>query len=250
MMNPFMKQNFLIFTFLVGLLAAASLNAQDVTASEVIDRARATVGAEAALDGVVTLQLIGSLEPADPEIPSATLLIVARKPASQRLEIKVDDIVETTILNGGKGCIIRSNLSADASQMRDLVGAEKERVLYSTRQFFNFYRPDFKNGEMVELEGIVNHRGQRAYRLVYQYPGGLETVRYFSVDDDRLIATITENGVESVGVGAQTSSGIKFPERIEYYEGARKLHTIVFAEVKVNKPLRAGIFEIPEGDTQ
>lgn len=233
-----------------SLLIAASLHGQEVTASEVIDRARATVGADEALDGMVTLQLIGSLEPADPEMPSATLLIVARKPASQRLEIKVDDIVETTILKGNKGCIIRSNLSADASQMRDLIGPELERVRYSTRQFFNFYRPDFKNGEKVSHEGIENHRGQRAYKLAYQYPGGLETVRYFSVEDDTLVATITENGVESIGVGSQVADGIKFPERIEYYEGERKLHTIVLSEIKVNKPLRSGIFEIPEGDTQ
>jgi len=246
-----MKRNPLSITLLSTLLTvAASPHAREITAGEVIDRARATVGADKALDGMVTLQLVGSLDPADPEIPSATLLIVARKPASQRLEIKVDDIVETTILNGKKGCIIRSNLSADASRMRDLVGPEMERVLYSTRQFFNFYRPDFKNGEKVRLEGIENHRGQRAYKLAYQYPGGLETVRYFSVEDDTLVATVTENGVESIGVGSQTVGGIRFPERIEYYEGERKLHTIVLAEVKVNKPLRSGIFDIPEGDTQ
>ncbi len=51
------------------------------------------------------------------------------------MEIRVDDIVETTILNGDRGCIIRSNLNADASRMRDLVGMELERVLYSTPQF-------------------------------------------------------------------------------------------------------------------
>lgn len=246
-----MKRKSLAIILLSTLLTvAASLHAQAVDAGEVIDRARATIGADDALDGMVTLQLIGRLEPADPEMPSATLLIVARKPASQRLEIKVDDIVETTILNGKKGCIVRSNLSADASQMRDLVGPEKERVLYSTRQFFNFYRPDFKNGEKVRLEGIENHRGRRAYKLLYQYPGGLETIRYFSVVDDTLVATITENGVESIGVGSMTVGGIKFPERIEYYEGERKLHTIVLSEIKVNEPLRSGIFEIPEGDAQ
>jgi hypothetical protein len=231
-------------------LLTASLNAQVVTANEVIDRARATVGSEAALDGLVTLQLVGSLEPTDPDMPSATLLIIARKPASQRLEIKVDDIVETTLLNGDKGCIIRSNLNAGVSQMRDLVGPERERVLYSTRQFFNFYRPNFKNGEKVHLEGIENHRGQRVYKLVYQYPEGLQTTRYFSVEDDTLVATITENGVESIGIGSQSAEGIKFSREIEYYEGERKLHTILLHEVKVNKPLAAGIFEMPEDDTQ
>jgi len=234
----------------LSLFLAAALPAQEVSESQIIDRARATVGDEVKLDGLVTLRLVGSLEPVDPDMPSATLLIVAREPCSQRLELKVDDIVETTIMSGGKGCIIRSNLNAEASQMRDLVGAELQRVKYSTRQFFNFYRPDFKNGEKVTLEGIETHRGQRCYKLLYEYPDGLSTVRYFSVADDTLVSTVTENGVESIGVGAQTVDGIKFPQEIEYYEGERKLHTIILHEVEVNAPLMNGIFDIPEGDTQ
>lgn len=234
----------------LSMLLALTLCAQEISENQVIDRARATVGEEDKLNGLVTLRLVGSLEPIDAEMPSATILIVARKPCSQRLELKVDDIVETTILSGGKGCIIRSNLNADASQMRDLIGPELRRVEYSTRQFFNFYRPDFKNGEKVSLEGIENYRDQRCYKMLYEYPDGLKTIRYFSVADDTLVSTITENGVESIGVGSQTIEGIKFPERVEYYEGERKLHTIVLHEIHVNKPLLAGIFEIPEGETQ
>jgi hypothetical protein len=178
------------------------------------------------------------------------LVIIARKPGSQRLELRVDDIVETTIVDGDKGCIIRSNLNADASQMRDLLGSELERVVHSARQLFSFYQPDFKNGEQVSLEGIETRRGQRVHKLVYRYPGGLETIRYFSIEDDTLVATVTDNGVASVGVGAQRIGGIKFPERIEYYEGGRKLHTIVLNQVEVNKPLPAGIFDVPEGEVQ
>ncbi len=232
------------FFLVVSFLSA------EVSENDVIERARATLGASSALDGVVTLRIVGGLQPVDPEIPSATLLIIARKPNSQRMEIKVDDIVETTILNGDHGCIIRSNLNAGASQMRDLVGPELERVLYNTRQFFNFYRPDFRNGETVRLEGIETRQETRSYKLRYSYPGGLETIRYFSVEDDTLVSTITENGVESVGSGSQVVDGIQFPKQVDYFEGERKLHTIVLQEIEVNKPLTAGIFEIPEGDQQ
>jgi hypothetical protein len=234
---------------LVATMLGCSLPAwgnPSVSAGDIIDRARATVGTEAALNRLVTLQIIGVLEPAAPEIPSATLLIIARKPCSQRLELRVDDLVETTILNGGRGCIVRSNLNAEASQMRELVGVELERMIYSTRQHFNFYRPDFKNGERVRLEGIENFRGQRSYKLIYEYPDGQETIRYFSVVDDTLVATITENGVASIGKGAQIIEGIRYPEAIDYYEGDRKLHTIVLREVKVNQPLPAGVFDIPQ----
>jgi hypothetical protein len=235
------------FLALSALLVGGVLTAQHApSVTDVIDRARATLGTEKALNGVVTLRMVGNLEPADPKVPAATVLIIARKPCSQRLEIRVDDMVETTILNGRKACLIRSNLKEDASQMRELTGPELERVYYSTRQFFNFYRPDFKNGERVSYEGIVTHRETRAHKLKYSYPDDMETIRYFSVEDDTLVATITDHGVESVNRGAQVVKGIKYPESIDYYEAGRKLHTITFSEVQVNEPLKAGIFEIPK----
>jgi len=233
--------------FSLGLLLLCPLAAQQApSTADLINRARATVGTEKALNGIVTLKMVCSLEPVDPKVPAATVLIIARKPHSQRLEIRVDDMVETTILSCRNACLIRSNLEEDASQMRELTGPELERVRYSTRQFFNFYRPDFKNGERVSHEGIVNHRGVRSHKVKYSYPEGLETTRYFSVKDDTLVATVTDNGVESVNRGSQVVKGIKYPESIDYYEDGRKLHTIKLNEVQVNEPLEAGIFEIPK----
>lgn len=237
-------------SFVCLFWAAPILGAQEVDPKAIIDRARATVGAESALNNHVTLRLVGRLEPADRKMPSATLLIVARKPCSQRMEIRVDDIVETTILKGKKACIIRSNLAADASQMRDLTGPELERIRYSTRQFFKYFRPDHRRGEQVSFAGIEPRHGQRCYKLSYRYPDGLETIRFFSLEDDRLVSTITGNGVESIGSGARVVDGIKFPERIEYHENDRKLHTIVFEEIEVNQRLTLGIFDIPKQNTE
>lgn len=243
-----MNFNFTPFKFLcaVGILLSVSLAAQQApSTADLINRARATVGTEKALNEVVTLRMIGDLDPVDPKVPAATVLIVARKPDSQRLEIRVDDMVETTILNCRKACIIRSNLKEKGSQMRELTEPERARVSYSTRQYFNFYRPDFKNGERVSYEGIVTHRDVRAHKLRYTYPDGLETIRYFSVKDDTLVATMTDNGVESVNRGTQTVKGIKYPQSIDYFEGGRKLHSIHFSEIEVNQPLASGIFKVP-----
>ncbi|MDP4610794.1 MAG: hypothetical protein NWT02_06365 [Opitutales bacterium] len=229
------------------LVLATPLLAQTPSVSDIVNRARATVGLDTALDGLVTLNMTGSLEPIDSKMPAAALLIVARKPCSQRMEIRIDDMVETHILNGENGCIIRSNLQNGTSQMRPLTAAEQARVAFSTRQFFSFYRPDFKNGERISYEGIEQRIGIRCHKLVYAYPDGLTTVRYFSVDEDKLISTITENKVESVSVGVQNIGGIRFPEKIDYFEDGRKLHSIVLRSIVVNKPLQEGIFDIPKG---
>ena len=236
----------LILPILVCLSTLAAA-AKSPSVNEIIDRARATVGEEKKLNDLVTLQMTGGILPANPKMPEANLLIIARKPGSQRLEVKVDDLVETTILNGNRACIIRSNLESDTSQMRLLEEKELNRVKYSTRQYFGFYRPDVKNGEQVRYEGIEQRRGLRSHKLVYQYPNGTTTVRYFAVNDDHLVSTISHSGVESVEQGTQLVGGIRFPERVEYYEEGEKLHTIVLSNVFVNKPLPSGIFKIPEG---
>ena len=229
----------------VFVIGVAPVVATNYAPEDIIERARSTVGTAEKLDALVTLKLRATLEPAGTSVPAATLLIFARKPCSQRLEIRVGDMVETTILNGRKGCLVRSNLEVGASQMRVLADAELARVRYTTRQFFNFYRPDFKNGEKVAYEGTHSYRGHRVHKLRYAYSDGLETIRYFSVNEDELLAVVSENDIESINIGQQVIDGITYPERIDYYENDEKLHSVILHQVQINKPLPAGIFEIP-----
>ncbi|MGB0415355.1 MAG: hypothetical protein ACPGKS_00750 [Coraliomargarita sp.] len=215
--------------------------------SEVVQRARATVATEERLKNLVTLKITGRIVPADPAAPEAIVHMVARKPRSQRLEVRVGEVVETTILSGNEACMIRSNLSDDKShRMRNLSDAERQRISVSTRQMFSYFRPHYRGGEQIVYEGIEQRRGVRSHKLVYQYPDqGPSTTRFFAVNDDTLVSVITDQGVESVEIGTQLVDGIKFPEKIEYYQGNQRLHTLVLQKVKVNKPLREDVFDIP-----
>ena len=147
------------------------------------------------------------------------------------------------------GVSYAQNLSdtAQGSQMRTMTEEELQRVVFNTRQLFSFFGADFKSGEKIAYKGIVQRRGVRCHKLRYSYPDGMTTTRYFAVNDDTLVSTVTDQGVESVEVGEQVVGGIKFPKRVEYYEGGKMLHTMVISEVKVNKPLKRGIFTIPTG---
>ena len=231
------------------IVLAAPLLAKAPAVNDIINRARATVGTEEALDGLVTLSVIGQVNPADPKLPETTVMLVARKPNSQRLEVRMDDMVETTITHGTSGCVIRSNIKEDVSQMRPLSQVEFDRIRHSTKQLFSYYRPDYKNGEKVRYAGITQRRGIRCHKLVYAYPQSDDrTVRFFSVNDDTLVSTIKHsNGkrVEVVDIGRQMVGGIRFPERQEYFEGEKKLHTFKFRMVEANRSLKAGLFDVP-----
>lgn len=231
-------------------LSALSLHAATPSVNEIIQRARATVGSEKTLKSLITLEITGTIQPTNPKVPEASIIIIARKPSSQRLEVRMDNLVESTILDGNEGCIVRSNLDQDATQMRPLSESELQRVQFNTRQFFSFYQPDYKRGEQVEYAGIEQRRGIRCHKLIYKHPEGMELTRYFAVNDDSLISTVTDMGVESVEIDSQIIDGIKFPRKVEYYDKNEKIHTIEIAAIKVNKPLEPGIFLIPKAKSE
>jgi hypothetical protein len=237
-------------SYLYLILCATALSAEVPNVGSIVTAARATLGAESALEGVVTLKLQGWIEPTESKLPGAQVRITARKPCSQRLEVQMGDVVETTILDGDSGCVIRAHMSdpEQGSQMRALTAEEARRVVFDTRRLFRFYRADALGGEQIDYQGIEQRRGVRCHKLAYVYPCGLTTVRYFAVNDHTLVSTVTDQGVERVAVGARRVGGIQFPERVEFYQDGEMLHTLVIHEVSVNEPLKRGIFTLPTAD--
>ncbi len=240
-----MKKSFVLYLLLFATLLVASEKPAEVEA--IIKDARSTAGSEADLNSLVTLKMSGIIKPVKLDQPTARFLLIARKPCSQRLEVHIENMVETTLLQGDSGCFIRSNPSdADKhSQFRKMTAEEICRMTFNTRQLFNFYREDSGNGESVDYRGIEQWRGADCYKLVYSSSDGISATRYFSVARKELVSTITDKGVENVEVGRQVVNGIQFPKQIEYYEAGNLLHTLVLETIEVNKPLQAGIFNIP-----
>lgn len=233
----------------LGLATASLLSAQTPTAGSIIERARKTLGPEPALGNIVTLRIEGQVKPNDPKLMPAKIILTARKPCSQRLEIYVDDIVETTILHGGKAVLIRSHEKEDISQMRTLSDTERQCLEQSTRNMFNFYNPDIKHGELATYEGIARHRGEICDVITYTCPAKIKTLRYFSRKEAKLVATIREvsgEQVEIVEEGDLYVDGVRFPQAQLYFQGRKPLHRMEVNKVTVNEALEDGIFAFPK----
>ncbi len=237
------------FCIVFGLAAVSALSAQTPTAGSIIQRARTMVGPEPALGDIVTLRIEGRVQPQDPKLMPAKVVLIARKPCSQRLEIYVDDIVETTILHGGEAVVIRAHEKEGLGQMRPLSPAERECLEESTRNLFNFYTPDNKYGENASYAGIAKHRGQICDVIVYKRPGKTKTLRYFSRKEAKLVATIKEVSGEQIEVvedGDLYVNGIRFPQAQLYFQDKQPLHRMEVDKVLVNSVLEEGIFDIPK----
>lgn len=229
------------------ILLTASLIASEKTVEAIIDDARAIVGSETDLNRLVTLKISGRIEPAELKQLNTRYTLIAREPCSQRLEVRTGNTVEITLLKGSSGYFILSDLhdAHKRPQFRKMTTEEICRMAFNTRQLFNFYREDVENGESIHYAGIEQRCDIDCHKLVYTNSDGISTTRYFSVDRKVLVSTITDKGVENIEVGEQIIDGIRFPQKIEYYQDGKLLHTMVLEVIEVNKPLRAGIFNMP-----
>lgn len=229
------------FCLLSGILQLATATP---SVSGIIERGRATIGPEAALDNLVTLKLEGRVEPARPGQPEGILRIILRRPNSYRSTVRIEGLAEHTIVRGNEGCMIRSNPDLGESRMRALTGEEVNRIAVTTGNWFDPFSPG--PGGDVRYVGIEDRRGRRCHRLAYRYPGDIVVNRFFTVNDGSLVSTVNDLGVESVEIGRQMIGGIIFPEKVEYYENHEKLHTLIFTRIEVNRPLPSGVFAIPK----
>jgi hypothetical protein len=232
-----------------GLVAASILTAQTPTAGNIIKRARLVIGTEPALKDVVTLSIEGRIYPHNSKQIPARVVLTARKPCSQRLEVHMDEIVETTLLHGGEAVLIRTHKKEGISRMRTLSETERRCIEQSTRRLFNFYQPDKKNGERATYEGIARHRGEVCDVITYTCPAKIKTLRYFSRKEAKLVATIREvsgEQVEIVEEGDLYVDGVRFPQAQLYFQGRQPLHRMEVSKVTVNEALEDGIFAFPK----
>ena len=235
-----------LFYFWSACVCGGVLCATPGSTLTIIESARAHLGTEESLNGMVTLQITGRIHSFVLGIPEIEVYLAARSPFSQHLALRVDDIQETIILNGKRSCMIRSNANlADSHQMRWLSPEETGQMRLNTRNIFNFYLPDVERGDTLFYRGIVPCRGVRSHKLEYKDNLGQVTTRYFSVSDCRLISMLDSQGVEMVEYGSTIAGGIRFPGKVEYYKEGQLLHTLQIEEILVNRPLPEGIFRIP-----
>ena len=233
----------------LNLFSPLHVVAVDEVSQQVIERARAAISAESTLENIVTLIIEGEIEPIEDGLMSAQVRLIARKPCSQRLEVRMDDLLETTLLHGDNGSLIRTHITEGISRMRELTDAERSTIRHSTQNLFNFFRPALRDKEVVTYKGRVKRHNTLCDILVYNCEDGSSTVRYFSKENGDLISTIRKTpttSLEIVEEGEFYAEGVKFPARQFYYQDGKPLHRFEIKTIQINKALASGTFRMPE----
>ncbi len=231
-----------------ALCAAAPLRADD-TIAQVITKARARIGTEAALAKVTAVRYQGAIAIAGSNDLPISLDVIFQSPYRMLQRVTSAKGTEVLALDGYEGWamslgpkseLIRGgNLSADAI-------ARHRASVWENLSFFSGI--ELVNGS-IEDGGTVTLDGQPARKLVFRHGTRAWYARWFDPATGRLIQSETEDGTIIREEGELLAADLRFPKKL--INSARKdgklevVSTIVFDKVILNDLLPDKAFAPP-----
>ncbi|TVR49133.1 MAG: hypothetical protein EA425_13025 [Puniceicoccaceae bacterium] len=230
-------------TFITFLLAPLLPMAGAETVEEIINRARAHLGADQALERVTSIKFVGTLEDADGTTGRVEILF--QKPLQQRITLHVNDMREITALDGYDGWRRVEEVGNESNWQLTLLEPQQIRRLQAnTWENLSFYRGLERRGGRVEYEGRVTVDGRECHKVTFVHSPRIAFTRYFDVATGGLVMTETESGGQIREEGELRVEGIRFPRRvITSVDGNRSV--ITFEQVVVNERFPRERFAVP-----
>jgi len=231
----------------LGVLPA--LRAED----PLLTKARAYLGAEAVLDGVQSLRMVGQLEvveAGDTSSGGARLEILFQKPDRQRITASSDTRTEVTALDGYDAWSRVSDAQAPEKWQVTLLGPEQiKRLRANTFENLSFYRGLEARGARVEDRGAATVDGVACRKFAFIHGPEIVFTRSFDLATGRLVLTETDSGTKIREEGEILSGGLRFPQRIVTVntlpDGKIRTLRVTFSEISVNPELPSDAFAIP-----
>jgi len=244
-----------LLVFTLGLLSFAAAQAS-TDVDQVIARARATVGSEAALTGLQSVHYTGTLTTTATDDKGASvpvkvaLEIIFQRPYRQRIVATSENKIEITALDDYEGWQ-REQDPADTTRWRMtlLTNEQIKRLRANTWENLSFFRGlDRRRGTVADL-GTVTVDGQNCRKLTFDHGDGIVFTRYFAEASVRLLLTETENGITIREENDTVVDGIRFPRKIistsKLADGSERTVTIDFDQITVNETFADSLFAVP-----
>ncbi|MEZ5276671.1 MAG: hypothetical protein R3F07_09845 [Opitutaceae bacterium] len=239
--NLVSRSGFLLTGFLIPTLASG-LIADDRT-DAIIQRARAFVGSEEALNRITSIHYTGRLQ--SEEGTTGRVDIIFQKPYFQSIVVEVENVRETTALSGYDGWRKIEDVTNESDWELTLLEAPQIRRLQAnTLENLSFYRPGEKDPVQVIDDGEVEVDGITCDKLVFRHSASIQFIRYFDAASGRLVLTETEQGGSIRELGEILVDGVRFPERVITRVGDQS-STIIFESVEVNTVFDEDRFDVP-----
>lgn len=242
-------------SLVVLIVCAGVLAAAGADATEVIAKARAYIGSEAALNALKSVRYTGTLELIEetsegPKPLKLPIEIIFQKPLQQRVVVTGLAKVETTALDGYEAWQKQQDLADPSKWLMTIMPVPQIKNLRANaRENLSFFRGIEAFGGRLEDQGAAEIEGVSCRKLAFVYSPEIVFTRYFDIESGKLMLTETEQGSRIREEGEIMSGGLRFPRKIvtttRTSDGDDRVVTITFDTVTVNEVFPASDFQLP-----
>lgn len=240
--------------FLPVLFVLATATSLPAAEPSIINRARAYLGGDAALNAVHTLHFHGTLElpdaPAENQVGPIAVEIIFQKPYRQRSVITSARGTEITVLDDYDGW--QRVEAADDPSRWTLVLLKTDQIKSLRANVWEnlaFFRGLEAAGGSLEDLGRATVDGIVCRKLAFIHSPDVTFYRYFDETSGRLVLTETKRGESIREEGYMEVNGIKFPRMLitetTQPDGSRRTVRITFERITVNTPVADSLFSMP-----
>lgn len=232
----------LFLTLVMGWALTHGLTADD-RADAAIERARAYLGPDEALDAVQSVHYRGLMTTTDGD--EGKVDIVFMRPYFQLIVVEVENIRQTTALSGYDAWEkVEDMNNPDDWQLTLLEAPQIRRLQANAWESLNFYKVNRQKKVVVSYEGETEIDGITCDGVAFRHDDTIRFVRYFDAATGRLVLSTTEQGGEIREEGEHMVDGIRFPKRLMTTVG-KDSSTIEFELIEVNKAYDEELFDVP-----
>lgn len=201
-----------------GLAVATAGRAQ--TADQIIAKARAYLGGEAALSAVQSVHFVGTMETQEltadgPKPARFAIEIIFQKPYQQRITKTSATIVEVTGLDDLEAWQRIQDVTNQSRWRLSLLAPELVKKLRAnTWENLNFFKGIEQRGGRVEVIGPATVEGVATIKAAFIHGPGIVFNRYFDLATGKLVLTETEQGGRIKEEGEIMVNGLRFPRKV------------------------------------
>ena len=235
-------------------IAAGLISGARAAEPAIIAKARAALGAEAALNAIQSVRYTGTVvetPAADPaKATRAAVEILAQKPDRQRITRTSDKTIDINGLDGYEGWQ-RVQDAANPKNWRQIVLPPDalKRMRAQARENLMFFGGLERMGGAYEDEGAATIDGVACQKIAFVHGPGIVFHRYFNTATGRLVQTETDDGTVTREDGELIVNGVRFPKTMTIttkpVNGKSNVSVITFEKITVNESLAAKLFAVP-----
>lgn len=221
--------------------------AEDVSAiNAVIQRGRAAIGNEDALNNVDSLYLEGVLEVFADNM-RGDVRIFLQKPTFQRIEVETDTFLKVTIVGEDIGWELLTDKTVEGAEAtrRILTPAEYWKNRYGAVENLYFYKGYLRERGVVKLLERTFFEGEEVDVLEVTFDQKNIHQRLVSVSSGELVASRTVDGTTVVERERLKVEDILMPKEVEYYSDKKRVSRVRFHKLEVNPWLDLALFRLP-----